>query len=168
MPIPDYQTVMLPLLNVTADDAEHTLADAAEKVAEHFNLSESERSELLPSGTQLKLFSRVGWARTYLMKAGLLERVSRGKFKISDRGRALLKSGPEKIDHAVLNRYPEFLEFIAKARGNKPDVAAEADREPIPTKQTPLENARKQLSGSSRSTCRGTIGEDIEGLAAFL
>jgi restriction system protein len=139
MPIPDYQTVMLPLLRITADVAEHTLADTAEKVAEHFKLSEAERTEMLPSGTQLKLFSRVGWARTYLTKAGLLEKVSRGKFKITDRGVALLKSSPEKIDLGVLNRYPEFLEFIAKARANKPDAIEEVEREPTSTQQPPLE-----------------------------
>lgn len=73
MAIPDYQTCMLPFLQHLADGAEHTLRDAEESLAEHFNLTPAERAELLPSGQQGIFKNRIGWARTYLKKAALLE-----------------------------------------------------------------------------------------------
>jgi restriction system protein len=111
MAIPDYQTLMLPLLLLTGDGKEHTLAQAADAIAQQFGLSETERNEMLPSGGQLKIFSRVGWSRTYMAKAGLLETVSRGKFRITARGLSLLKTKPQKIDVNLLNQYQEFVEF---------------------------------------------------------
>jgi restriction system protein len=72
MTIPDYQTVMLPLLRFAADGQEHSLREAIEKLADHFDLSDDERKALLPSGRQATFDNRVGWARTYMKKAGLL------------------------------------------------------------------------------------------------
>jgi restriction system protein len=82
--IPDYQTVMLPLLNLAADGEEHSLRDAIEELADHFHLSEEESKQLLPSGAQATFDNRVGWARTYMKKAGLLQSPRRGYFKITD------------------------------------------------------------------------------------
>ena len=73
MAIPDYQTVMLPLLNLATDGKEHRFRDAIEELAVFFNLTDDERKELLPSGSQATFDNRVGWARTYMKKAGLLE-----------------------------------------------------------------------------------------------
>ena len=111
MPIPDYQTVMLPLLKIAADGKEHHIRDAIQSLAAHFGLSESEQKELLPSGASSIFGSRVGWARTYLKKAGLIDNVRRGCFQIADRGRVVLNQKPEKIDVAFLRQYPEFAEF---------------------------------------------------------
>ena len=86
MTIPDYQTAMLPLLNLAADGEEHSLRDTIEELADHFHLSDEERKQLLPSGTQATFDNRVGWARTYMKKAGLLQDPKRGHFKITDRG----------------------------------------------------------------------------------
>ena len=86
MTIPDYQTVMLPLLRVGADGQEHSLREAIESLANEFGLSDEERKELLPSGGQATFDNRVGWARTYMKKAGLLESPRRGYFRITDRG----------------------------------------------------------------------------------
>ena len=96
MPVPDYQSLMLPLLQFVEDGKDHTLAQAAEIIANKWGLSEEERNEMLPSGGQQKLFNRVGWARTYMVKAGLLESSGRGKFKITDRGLAALEKKPAK------------------------------------------------------------------------
>ena len=86
MAIPDYQTCMLPFLRYLSDGNEHTLRDAEENLAEHFKLTPAERAELLPSGQQGVFKNRIGWARTYLKKAALLESPKRGVFKITERG----------------------------------------------------------------------------------
>ena len=85
MAIPDFQTMMLPFLQVVAHGGEHTLRDVVEQLADHFKLSEEERKELLPSGSQFTFANRVGWARTYMSKAGLLESSRRGFFRITER-----------------------------------------------------------------------------------
>jgi restriction system protein len=84
MTIPDYQTVMLPLLKLAEDRTEHRFRDAIEELAVYSNLTEDERKEPLPSGSQVTFDNRVGWARTYLKKAGLLGPPKRGYFKITD------------------------------------------------------------------------------------
>jgi len=94
--IPDYQTVMLPLLRLAADGKEHKVREAIEDLADSFALTEDERKELLPSGGQATFDNRVGWARTYMKKAVLLESPQRGYFKITDRGIQALKMNPDK------------------------------------------------------------------------
>ncbi len=111
MPIPDYQTVMLPLLEIAADGKERHLREAIQNLAAHFGLSESEQKELLPSGSESIFGNRVGWARTYLKKAGLLAYVRRGYFQITDRGRAVLGRKPPRVDVPFLRQYSEFAEF---------------------------------------------------------
>lgn len=98
MAIPDYQTLMLPVLRLAADGKEHRFRDAVEVLADAFDLTDEERNVLLPSGTQLVFASRVGWARTYLKQAGLLEAPRRGYFAITERGRGLLAERPARID----------------------------------------------------------------------
>ena len=111
MPIPDYQTLMLPLLKVAENKRECTLKEAVEILAAEFNLTEQERTELLPSGQAFLFSNRVGWARTYRKKAGLLDSPKRGTLSITSRGLNLLKSNPGKVDNKTLKQYPEFLEF---------------------------------------------------------
>ena|SRR2546428_5404346 len=88
MAIPDFQTVMLPLLRLTADGVEHKLSDAMHALEDQFGLSEEERHTLLPSRTQTVIHNRVAWASTYMLKAGLLESTRRGHFKITQCGRS--------------------------------------------------------------------------------
>src|SRR5215203_3745168 len=107
---------MLPLLKLAADGQEHSAREAVEKLADHFGLSEDERKELLPSGSQATFDNRVGWARTYMKKAELLESPRRGYFKITDRGKQVLKQNPDVINNKLLERYPEYRAF--KARSN--------------------------------------------------
>ena len=85
MAIPDYQSVMLPLLRYAADGQEHSVREAIEALADEFHLTDEERKELLPSGGQATFDNRVGWARTYMKKAGLLESPRRSYFKITGR-----------------------------------------------------------------------------------
>jgi len=119
MPIPDYQTMMLPFLQIVGDGEEHSRRELIEKIGDHFDLSEEEQRELLPSGNQRKLDNRVGWVRTYFNKAGLIETTRRAHFSITDLGIKTLESSPKKIDGKYLQRFPSFVEF--KRRGNKGD-----------------------------------------------
>jgi restriction system protein len=118
--IPSYEEIMLPLLNLLSDKQEHTLQEADDALAKHFKLTDLERDELLPSGQQPIFRNRLGWARTYMKKAGLLATPSRGKFIITEKGIDLLKEKPKEITSKFLKRYPEFIEFqsIKKIKDN--------------------------------------------------
>jgi restriction system protein len=111
MPIPDYQTIMLPLLRYLGDGDEHPMSGAIEAVSDEFDLAPEERLQLLPSGTSTIIGNRVAWARTYMKKAGLLESPKRGVIRITRRGSEVLKSKPSRIDVKFLDQYPEFIEF---------------------------------------------------------
>lgn len=115
MAIPDFQTLMLPLLRLAGDGQHHTFAEAVERLAQEFQLSNDDRAQLLRSG-QKRFYNRVVWTTTYLKKAGLLQAVGRGRFQLTDRGRNVLASRPAAIDVAFLeSRFPEMSEF-RKAR----------------------------------------------------
>lgn len=113
MPIPDFQTVLLPLLRFAGDEAEHSLRDAIQNLASHFELSEEERSVKIPSGYARLFDNRVGWARTHLIKAGLIESVRRAIFKITERGKSELNLNPEKLTVTYLKKYPEYLAMFS-------------------------------------------------------
>lgn len=120
MPIPDYQSCMLPLIRLASDGHEHVYGDVTETLAQQFQLTEQDRRELLPSGQEPRFDNRVGWAITYLKKAGLLERRGRGRFRITQRGMDVLNKNPATINTKFLRQFPEFLEFQRKAN-NKQD-----------------------------------------------
>jgi restriction system protein len=111
MGIPDYQTAMLPVLRFLGDGNEHHIGEVVEHVAEEFKLSPEEREQLLGSGQQTIIRNRVGWARTYLKKAGLIQSTRRGFLRISERGRVALADHPARIDVKFLEQFPEFREF---------------------------------------------------------
>lgn len=145
MAIPDFQSVMLPLLNFSSDQKEHSLYDAINSLAIQFGLTDDERQELLPSGKQTRFDNRVAWAKSYFKQAGLVENTRRGYFKISQRGLDLLATNPKKINKKTLEQYPEFLEF-QNVRKEVNEIQRSVDE---PEKQTPeeqLENAYKILS----------------------
>ena len=113
MPIPDYQSVMLPLLRLAEDGLDHRFRESVKVLAAQFHMTPADLEELLPSGTQPVFVNRVGWARTYLVKAGLLHSPRRGYFRITDIGRDVLASSPSHIDAAFLKaNFPEFLGFV--------------------------------------------------------
>ncbi len=121
MAMPDYQSVFLPLLKLTAGGGEHSLREAVEVLPKEFALTESEAGELLPSGKQPKFYNRVQWAKTYLVQAGLLEATRRSHFRITARGLQVLDEQPSRLDVAYLKKFSEFVNFI---RGKKnPDAA---------------------------------------------
>lgn len=146
MAIPDFQTIMLPLLRMTGDGEVHSINEAVEKLADHFSLTEEERTELLPSGQQPRFYNRVGWARTYLKKAGLLEDPRRGHFRITERGRKVLRQRPSRIDRELLEQFPEFVDF---KEGEERTEAREGDDDERPGELTPeeiLEDAYQRIN----------------------
>jgi restriction system protein len=112
MALPDFETIMLPLLKITSDQKEHQLHDSVDKLAEEFKLTSSDRNKLLPNGVGRHFDNKVGWARFHLVKAGLLESTKRGYFKISTRGLKVLAQQPLRIDVDFLKQFPEFVEMI--------------------------------------------------------
>ncbi|MCM8620315.1 MAG: restriction endonuclease [Candidatus Accumulibacter sp.] len=137
MPIPDYQTLMLPLLRFAADGNDHTTREAVEILATEFQLTPAERNELLASGQQAIFNNRVGWANSYLKKAGLLESPRRRALRITARGKKILGDNPTRIDVKYLERFPEFIEFRDASRNNRETTTSESVA--IATEQTPEE-----------------------------
>lgn len=136
MAIPDFQTIMLPLLQFASDQQEKSLREAATAIAAKFNLSEEERAQRIPSGGQTTIMNRVGWAGTYLRKAELLELTRRGYFKITQLGLEVLKQSPPRIDLNFLSRYEGVKQFRARSQtGERPN-----DLEAVPeSTRTPEE-----------------------------
>lgn len=130
MPIPDFQSLMLPLLRCLADGTEHNVRDLITHLAEEFALTEEERKELLPSGQQSVFDNRVGWARTYLKKAGLLESPRRGWVQITPRGLDVLREEPQRIDIGLLERFEEFRAFRMRSKTAAPKEQAEDEQSP--------------------------------------
>lgn len=121
MSIPDYQTLMLPILKLAANGKEHKFNQAVDQLAYEFGLTTEERNELLPSGSQAVFNNRVGWARSYLKQAGLLASPKRGFFSITEKGAELLATNPSAIDTAILEQYPEFIEFKNRRKDKAED-----------------------------------------------
>jgi len=116
MAVPDFQSLMLPLLQLASDGKERSLRETVPLLAKKLDLREDDISEILPTGRQKRFYGRVSWARTYLQKAGLLNTAERGVFCITQRGLDTLKLNPEKINIKFLEQYPEFIEFHKNRR----------------------------------------------------
>lgn len=124
MPIPDYQSFMRPLLVSLSDGDEHRIRELYEALAKEFDLTQAERTQLLPSGKQPVYQNRIGWAKTYLAKAGLVSQPKRGVVVITEAGRAVLDNN-DIIDNDVLKDFESFQEFVSKsAEGNGENVAS--------------------------------------------
>jgi restriction system protein len=114
MAVPDYQSLMLPVLMLSTA-GEVRIGDAVDCLAEQFSLNPDERARLLPSGKQTLFGNRVHWAKTFLTKAGLLESTRRGHFRITERGQQVIASHPPRIDNDFLNQFAEFRQFKRKS-----------------------------------------------------
>jgi restriction system protein len=141
MAIPDFQSVMLPVLTFIADSQQHTMRETVNALADSLRLTEAERAQMLPSGQQHTFDNRVNWAVSYMKHAGLLEYAQRGVFRITERGKEVLRENPARIDVRFLLRYPEFAEFRSgsrRERNGHPPVQ-ELDQQEQDTQQTPEE-----------------------------
>lgn len=115
--IPDYQTLMRPVLELSAQ-GEVRMRDAYEAMADAFELNDEERTEMLPSGRQRTIANRVHWAKTYLKQAGLVRPTRRGHFTITDRGHAALADEAATINTDYLKRFEEFQDFQNRSSGS--------------------------------------------------
>lgn len=124
MSIPDYQTLMLPVLRLAAE-GETRVPNAADRIADELGLSAAERDLLLPSGRQRVLHNRIHWAKFYMTRAGLIDTPSRGRFVASEAGRTLLDTGPKSIDVKTLLKIPEFYAFYKSQTGGEGDGSSD-------------------------------------------
>ncbi|HRE49654.1 MAG TPA: restriction endonuclease [Aggregatilineales bacterium] len=115
MAVPDFQSYMTPLLNLLSDGQEHKITDISEALVHHFQLTEDDLNDLIPSGRKSRHYDRVGWAATYMKQAGLLSSPSRAWYKITERGLGLVQSGTN-INNDVLDQFPEFVNFKTRSR----------------------------------------------------
>ncbi len=138
MAIPDYQALMLPVLQEAAV-AETRVPAAAERIANNLGLTETEREEMLPSGKQRILHNRLHWAKFYMTKAGLIDSPSRGRFIASKEGRDLLAKMPPLINIEVLSTFPAFRDWYQKtgegAGEEEPATKAAVASEATPEEQ---------------------------------
>ncbi|CAA9550600.1 MAG: Mrr restriction system protein [uncultured Thermomicrobiales bacterium] len=116
MAIPDFQTLMRPLLAALVDGRERSIHQLRDQLAEEFRLTEAERAEMLPSGRQARFDNRVHWSASHLAQAALVERPSRARVRITARGSEALGLAPSRIDMGFLERYPEFQAFRQRGR----------------------------------------------------
>lgn len=163
MALPDYQTLMLPVLE-SATPGELSVRDCIAALADKLDLSQGERSELLPSGKQAVFANRVHWAKTYLVQAGLLEITRRAHFRLTPRGSAVLAERPDRVDNELLMQFPEFLEFRARSRsrqgnGMEPisEVLSTEDLVPSATPEERIEAAHTEITNELRAAILGRI-----------
>ncbi len=116
MVIPKYEEIMLPLLKLASDKKEHYIRDAYEYLSNYFNLNDDEKYQPIPSGSQSLFENRVGWAKTYLIKAMLLESKKRSYFNITQRGLEVLGENNKSLNIGYLKRFPEFNRFLNKVK----------------------------------------------------
>ena len=146
MPIPQFHEIFLPLLRRSADGREWTLAALREQIADDFGLTDAERAELLPSNTQTRFVNRLCWAKIHLERAGLLARVRRGVFTISDTGRKVLAESPTAIDLDYLNQFESFRAF-RRPPGKDADPGEAPEAQPVAeTPDAVLEKAHGALN----------------------
>lgn len=136
---------MLPALAALGDGAEAPIRVTRERVAEAEGLTPAETREMLGSGSQTKFANRVGWAMTYMVHAGLVERVRRGVHRLTSEGRRVLSAGPARIDLQVLNQYPSFVAWRRKKGPEAPRVVSDSQDAPTDTPEEALGRAAEQL-----------------------
>jgi restriction system protein len=157
MPIPDYQSLMRPLLTYAADGSEKKIGDAIEALAIELKLTDDERRQLLASGNQTIFANRVYWAQVYLNKAGAIQRTRRSHFTITERGKQLLAENPTRIDAKVLTQFPEFNVFKSPKTIGEPDnggsvtPAVDQPQEPGETPEEAILQAEAQIFENLKS-----------------
>ncbi|AWD68664.1 restriction endonuclease (plasmid) [Priestia megaterium] len=174
MTIPNYQSFMYPLLELLGDGSEHTLQEAYIYLADYFGLTSRDKGEFLPSGKQLVYHNRIGWARTYLKKSGLIKSVKRATFVITDRGKQIL-SNPKitEIDQNYLMRYEEFVKFKNKRENENNNVnVLDSDSQHELTPQDLLDQSyrtiQQQINDEILERVKGCTSEFFEKLVVEL
>lgn len=168
MSVPDYQSLMLPVLEQSAS-GEVRIGEVVDRLAKDLNLSEDDLAELIPSGKQTTFSNRVHWAKSYLKQAGLVEATKRAHFRISERGKEVLKSGIDKIDINYLKKFPEFIVF--QNRSSSDNLNEEASASPkfevVDVSQTPDDLMRVTNRAINLSLGQEIIDRIVLGTPAF-
>lgn len=136
---------MLPLLRLLADGRDIAVAEARERIAAQFNLTEQERRELVPSGKKLLYADRLSWATSYMKQARLLESPKRGVYRITGRGREVLATRPTRIDVDLLDQFAEFREFRERASAGSEPAQPSTEESERATPEESLESAYQRL-----------------------
>lgn len=168
IPIPGYQDVMLPLMNLANDKKDHRVRDATGELADHFKLTDEEIIQEYPNNRKRIFNDRVGWALTYLKKAELLEPVSTGVFKITNRGIEALKENPPNIDAKFLEKYPEFLEFRSRRKGGQGGNGKGEPKTPEEQLEDAYQNIRQELADELLNRVKSNPPEFFENLVVDL
>jgi restriction system protein len=148
MAVPDFQSIMLPLLQLISDGKEHNMFEVIDELGIRLELTPEERNQLYPSGKKQPIFAdRIAWARTYLKQAGLLQDTRRSHFRITSRGQELLAEHLPRITMRLLEKYPEYLEFKNRTRGKASQKGSNESSEPDSTTlQTPKEAIERNFA----------------------
>lgn len=150
MSIPDFQSIMLPLLEYLQDGKEHSSREMNQALADHFQLTQEDKEQLLPSGSQKVFTNRLAWAKAHLKMAGLLHAPKRGIAVITERGVDVLRQNPGHIDLKLLKQFPEYQEKVGSGSSNRSDSNSSAAPAASQTPQETLEAAyqilRQELS----------------------
>lgn len=161
MAVPPFQDFMLPFLQHIADGQEHKITEMFEHLAVLFKMSEEDLKELLPSGRETRFKNRVYWARVYLGQAKLLDSPGRGRFTITDRGQALLKTKPKRIDVKLLGQYPEFQEFKNRTGGTEEPTAPATTTAPAAPEQPLSSQSPEEQLESSYQFLRQQLAQSL-------
>lgn len=146
--IPDYQSIMLPLLKYLSDNKEHKMRDVTDGLAKQLGVTEDEQKELLPSGAAPVFYNRTAWAKTYLKKAGLIDSPKQGLVVITKKGIEVLKQNPKFIDVKYLKQFPEFIEFQSAKRDNETTETEINEDSSSQTPEEALETAYQKIRKS--------------------
>lgn len=161
--IPDYQSIMLPLLECISDSKEHKMRKVTDELAIKLGVTEEEQKELLPSGVAPVFYNRTAWAKTYLKKAGLIDSPKQGIVIISKRGLDVLKSKPSSINVKFLKQFSEFVEFQSSKRED--EIETESSEEQ--STQTPEELLETAYQKIRKSLASELINRVVELSPAF-
>lgn len=157
MPIPDFQTMMLPVLQQFSDGKEHSMREVLDKLAVVFSVTEQEMSELIPSGKQSSFYNRVGWSRTYLSQSGLLEMTRRTYYKITARGQEVLQRNPARIDMKYLEQFPEYIAFRDR-EGTRKRSQGSVENEVI---QQSISKTPEEMLDYAYQEIRNTLAQEL-------
>jgi restriction system protein len=153
MPIPDFQTIMLPFMQVLENGDTKYVREVTAELVSHFQLTDEERHALLPSGQQSLFSNRVGWAKSHLKNAGLIVNPARGRVAISELGREVLRTKPTEINCKLLKQYPSYLKFIGATQDEDQGSDEQSVSEiGIESTKTPLELIEASLETLRKST----------------
>lgn len=161
MAIPDYESLMLPVLRQLADGKERRVGELVGELAKALDMSEEDLGVMLPSGVSTTFGSRVAWAKTYLKQAGLVEQPKRGIVKIAARGKQVLASGIAQVDNHLLEQFPEFVAFRKRSRvtASELDGAGSTGSE-LPPSSLAVQAPHERLDEAAKELA-ATLGDDI-------